>query len=114
MTSEESIVDAVNRLEAAIARLEMLLKGDQYMQVPGLIYDVKRLQEQMAQMQAMKASTWQWLIGFWLFVSGVVLSNHTSSELLGITPLAGVAIAVLLWSISAVFFLSGLGLSRWK
>lgn len=114
MTSEESIVDAVNRLEAAIARLETLLKGDQYTQVPGLMHDVKRLQEQMAQVQAVKVSAWQWLIGFWLFVAGVALSNHAVVGLFGISTGAGISFALLLWSISAVFFLSGLGLIRWK
>lgn len=114
MTSEESIVDAVLRLEAAIARLETLLKGDQYTQVPGLMHDVKRLQEQMAQVQAVKVSAWQWLLGFWLFVSGVALSNHAANDLFGIPTTVGVAFAILLWAISAVFFLSGLGLVRWK
>jgi hypothetical protein len=109
MMPEETIVDAVNRLEAAVTRLETLLKGDQYAQVPGLLYDVKRLQEQVNQMQTVKVSAWQWLIGFWLFVAGVVLSNHAVNELFGIPTMVGVAFAVLLWVISAVFFLSGLG-----
>jgi hypothetical protein len=114
MMSEESIVDAVTRLEAAINRLETLLKGDSYTQVPGLVADVRKLQEQVQQIQSVRPSSWQWLFGFALFVGGVALSNHAACGVFGISTSAGISFAVLLWSISAVFFLSGLGLIRWK
>jgi hypothetical protein len=114
MMPEESIVDAINRLEAAINRLEMLLKGDQYTQMPGLVADVRRLQEQVVQMQSVRLSAWQWLFGFTLFVGGVAMSNHAACGMFGIPTGAGLTFAILLWAISAVFFLSGLGLIRWK
>jgi hypothetical protein len=114
MTSEESILDAVNRLEQAIGRLEMLLKGDAYMNMPGLVADVRRLEQDVSRMAAIKLSAWQWIIGFFLFVSGVALSNHAACGLFGIPTSVGISFALLLWAVSAIFFLSGLGLIRWK
>jgi hypothetical protein len=114
MMSEESIIDVVTRLEMATNRLEILLKGDSYTQVPGMVYDVRKLQEQVVHIQAIKLSAWQWLFGFVLFVGGVVLSNHAACGMLAISTIAGISFAVLLWSISALFFRSGLGLIRWK
>jgi hypothetical protein len=111
---EESIVEAVNRLEVAIGRLETLLTGDTFTAAPGLVRDVRQLQQDVQQLQTNKVSMWQWLIGFALFVGGVTLSNHAACSVVGVTIQAGLSFAVLLWAISAVFFLSGLGLIRWK
>lgn len=114
MMPEESIIDAVNRLEAAVNRLEVLVKGDNYSQFPGIAHDVRQLQLEMAHIKSIRTSTWQWLIGFMLFVGGTLLSNCAANELLGASSTTRFSFAGVLWAISAVFFLSGLGLIRWK
>ena len=114
MTSEESILDAVNRLEQAISRLELLLKGDTYTDKPGLVADVRKLENEVSQLASVKLSAGQWLLGFVLFVGGVFISNHVACGFLNIPTNVGISFAILLWMVSAVFFLSGLGMLKWK
>lgn len=114
MTPDESILDAVNRLEVAVRKLEAMVRGDVDLNTPGLAVEVRQLRAELDAMRATKPSIWQWILGFWLFVGGVVLSNHAACNLFGVSPALELSFSILLWLISMVFFLGGLGLLRWR
>lgn len=114
MTPDESILDAVDRLETAVRTLEGIVRGNVDLNTPGLALEVRQLRAELDAMRAVKPSIWQWLLGFWLFVSGVVLNSHVAYNLFGISPGLGLSFAMVFWLISVVFFLSGLGLLRWR
>lgn len=110
----ENVIDQVERLEKAVQRLEKLLDGDQTLGLVGFSTELNKLRQDVDEMRSAKVSLWQWSIGFVLFVMGVILSNHTASAMVGVLPTTGLSLAVVFWGVSAIFFISGLGLIRWR
>ncbi len=110
----ENVIDQVDRLEKAVLRLERLLDGDTTLGLVGYSAELRKLRQDVDEMRSAKVSVWQWLMGFALFVGGVVLSNHAACGVLGMAPSVGLSFAVVFWGVSAIFFVSGLGLIRWR
>lgn len=114
MDREETLVDIVARLEKTTARLETLLDGSPAFGVEGLNSRVAHLERQIAIIQEQRVSAWQWMMGYVLFVVGVITVSHGNVTAIGLTPTAGIVIGALAWVLAAVFFLSGLGWLKWR
>lgn len=110
----ENVIDQVDRLEKAVLRLERLLDGDQTLGLTGYSTELRRLRQDVDEMRSNKVSIWQWLMGFALFVGGVMLSNHAACGVMGLPVATGLSFALVFWAVSAVFFVSGLGFIRWR
>lgn len=114
MDRDETLVDIVVRLEKAVERLNMLMDGSQALGVDGLTTRINHIEKRLDNMQAQRASMWQWTLGYVLFIVGVLMASHNNVELFGITPIAGAIGGTLVWMLAAVFFLSGLGWLKWR
>lgn len=114
MDRDETLVDIVARLEKTTQRLETLLDGSPAFGVAGLNSRVALLEQQVATIQGQRVSAWQWMVGYVLFVSGVIMASHGNVTAIGLTPTAGIVIGALAWVLAAVFFLSGLGWLKWR
>jgi hypothetical protein len=47
MTSDESILDAVERLENAVGKLESIVRGNVELNIPGLLHEVRQLRTEI-------------------------------------------------------------------
>lgn len=115
MDRDETLVEIVNRLEKATARLETLIDGNAALGLPGMASEVRRLRNDVDNLTNRTVSMWQWIVGYVLFVVGMLIISveefHAILELSFVTSLAGGAVLLVL---AGVMFLSGLGWLKWR
>jgi hypothetical protein len=109
MDRDEMITDAVDRLDAAVRRLELLVDGDESLGLRGLTQRLSALENEVRAQQNMRAGALQWLIGYVLFGLFSFSIARVGIEAMQVPLYLAAGASLLLFLLSAFFFVSGLG-----
>ena len=113
MDREETVVDAVDRLERAVSRLERIVNGDVDMASPGLWAEHKQLMVDVAELKSRKPDPRSWLLGYVIFVIGMLPLIKEMRERMGVAPELAMVFMVVAIGVALMFFANGLGFIRW-
>lgn len=120
--ASDNILDAVDRIEQAIAKFERILYGDTQARQNGLLIefeglrnDVQELREDVHMMKTRRPNIVMWVTGYVLFlVSGALaiisfINQVANAQVLDLSPAIALGLAVLFSAIALFFFVGGFG-----
>ena len=108
MTRDEMLVETIERLDAAVRKLETIIGGDPDLGYRGLSQRVERIEGEMKRLNSQRSSIVQWTIGYTMLGMFVaVLATGDLAEMM----IAGAAIGLFVGA--GIFLASGLGLLKW-
>lgn len=108
MTRDEMLVETIERLDAAVGKLETIIGGDPDLGYRGLSQRVERIESEMKRLNSQRSSIVQWTIGYTMLGMFVaVLATGDLAEMM----IAGTAIGLFVGA--GIFLASGLGLLKW-
>ena len=114
MNQEDSVIDAVERLERAVTRLEkILLAGDSDVGTPGMLHQHRQLVADMEEIKARRPKPASWVIGYAIFSVGLIPLIKEVREYLGIDYGAVIIFLFISTAVALYFFANGLGFVRW-
>jgi hypothetical protein len=118
----ENLIEAVERLELVIGRIERLMYGEPpgrpgglLAEVEGLRRDVQGLREDVHRLKSRRPNIWVWAGGYLVFlVSGAfalvgAVNQVLASRLWDIPPVVAMWLAVMLAGGALIMFLGGFG-----
>lgn len=107
---EGGVVSAVERLEKAVDRLELMVNGSEELQLGGLTDKIADHDQRLRRLEMRTPNPYQWALGFFVFVLVVFVVADADVSFFPLLPPVQVGlIAVLGALVSMLLFLGGFG-----
>lgn len=114
MEREGTVLDAVDRLERAVSRLERIVDGDTEIASPGMLSQHRQLVIDVAELKARRMDLRMWIAGYLVFTAAFSMTIKEIRDILGISFEMALVFGWILIGVALALFLSGLGWMRFS